>query len=275
MALPQENRQPLIAHLNLLIAYAHHAGAWVGSTSKSQKALARVQRVSDRTVRRIEARLVEAGLITSSVGLSGNRRKITIMPKVLAADSGETAVETPASKGADTSAAPRLAAVEKAGCGQERRPQLNGSETVAADTSAALVGQERRGSRTPAPPLKGTSKEPSKETIPRKRGGDHQLVVDWWHQTFERERGTRYAFQAKDGYAVKKLLKLAPVDEIKRRGEFMLTEASEWMRQNGDLTTLLSKWNTLTGPVPKRSSRPHIEEYEEDRDAMLAAVKRA
>lgn len=103
-----------------------------------------------------------------------------------------------------------------------------------------------------AEPVQGDTAAPAK----RKRKGKaappgYQEFIAAFDALFERARGAKPAWGAKQGKLVKALLKRGSLEEAVARAERMFAMAPKWPAENPDLQTLAGHWDKFAPPVKR------------------------
>lgn len=83
--------------------------------------------------------------------------------------------------------------------------------------------------------------------------GDHAEAIRWWCSEWERTRlGQAYVVEAgKDGAAVARMLRRAPLTEVQVRMTRLLESDDRWIAENASLALCASRWNQLAVVVPR------------------------
>lgn len=136
--------------------------------------------------------------------------------------------------------------------GEARRTKRENQKSLFPKGSNGNERQFERGVQQTVEPSTLHSTTSTTSQGPRSRASsDHQAFIKWWVERWQQVRGTKYDFGAaagKNAAAVKRLLSLGSLDEVKARANRMLTSSDNWTRENADLGVLLSRWNHLTAP---------------------------
>jgi|GEM_PF-7061883 len=101
-------------------------------------------------------------------------------------------------------------------------------------------------------PAAGDTIKKKNNKNPRKAGADgHKQFTDWFCLEYERVTGIPYDFQgAKDGAALKALLKKYPIEELQAMATAMLTDP--WGRKNATIAMLrgqVNRWRQEATPA--------------------------
>ncbi|MGE0156776.1 MAG: hypothetical protein AB7T17_07095 [Geobacter sp.] len=101
-------------------------------------------------------------------------------------------------------------------------------------------------SRTPHLYINNNQKDiPASPKSKRLPSGDHQLVVSWWCMAYRRTTGKPYTIAAKDGAAVKALLRDHDLQTVVLAACFLLMTDDQFLRRNRTLPMLLSSINRI------------------------------
>lgn len=81
----------------------------------------------------------------------------------------------------------------------------------------------------------------------RPPSGDHQVFITWWSYAFSRIFGKTYTITAKDGSAVKNLLRDHPIRTLILAACYLLTTGDQFLSRNRTLSGLQSSINNING----------------------------